>query len=164
MSGLDSRNIVFGVQDSVVTTIGLMAGVSLSDVPRSDVVRFVLVSVLVSSFSMAIGSYQSERASQAASSQPDRAAMLRGAAIMFFAYLLTGIALMTPYIFSQSQNIVLLGATCIAVLLLGVVGRRTAGSTNPSRNMLETVALGLLALGLGFVSGKISQTFIQPSP
>lgn len=60
-----SRNIVFGVQDGVVTTIGLISGLLLNTRKfTSDHLRFVVLSILVSSVSMAIGSYQSERAAE----------------------------------------------------------------------------------------------------
>lgn len=154
-----SRNLVFGVQDGVVTTIGLMTGVSLTESSRREIVRFVLISVLVSSFSMAIGSYQSERASQNFTGNLDRGAMTKGAIVMFLAYFFAGVLVMTPYGFTNSNQTLLLAAIAISSVLLGAAGAITAmqaGVESVTSQVAETIGLGLLAVFLGYVSGKIS--------
>lgn len=154
-----SRNLVFGVQDGVVTTIGLMTGVSLTETKKADIVRFVLISVLVSSFSMSIGSYQSERASQNFSGNLDRSKMAQGAVVMFLAYFFAGVLVMSPYGFTNTNRSLITSAVIISSVLLGIVGgytAMTAGIQSVTSQTIETVSLGLLAVLLGYVSGKIS--------
>lgn len=164
-----ARNLVFGVQDGVVTTIGLMAGVSIGRLPRQYVIRFVGISVLVSAVSMAIGSYQSERAAQNFSGPPDRVNMGVGAAVMFMAYLVAGSVVMTPYFFSRNTRVVIFSAIAISVVILFIAGwysaknARDAGGTETSllSNAIETAALGFAAILVGSLSGHVSQILDQ---
>ena len=59
-SSLYIRNIVFGVEDSLVSTVGLLSGIALGDIPRSTILFTGLVYIFVEAFSMAVGSFLSE--------------------------------------------------------------------------------------------------------
>ena len=55
------RNFTFGVEDSLVSTVGLLAGIALAGVGRETIVVTGLVLIFVEAFSMGVGSLLSEQ-------------------------------------------------------------------------------------------------------
>lgn len=152
-----ARNLVFGIQDAAVTTIGILAGVSAVELPRIYIARVVGISVVVSAVSMGIGSYQSERTAQNFEEQPNRREMFFGALIMSAAYFCTGLFLMAPIFLVRRTAIMLLATVALALILsfMGSWYTATEAGVDPSANALEAVLLSSLALAAGFVSGRI---------
>lgn len=151
-----TRNLVFGIQDAAVTTLGIMAGIALSSVPRRSVIRVVGISILVSAVSMGIGSYQSERTAENFAEQgPRRWDMFIGALIMAGCYLVTGAVLLIPYFLTTDTKVVIGSAILISLAMLFVAGWVTSGLANRDQfsNAAETSGLGLVALVIGFLSG-----------
>lgn len=152
-----ARNLVFGIQDAAVTTIGILAGVSAVELPRIYIARVVGISVVVSAVSMGIGSYQAERTAQNFEEQPNRREMFLGAVIMSTAYFCTGLFLMTPIFFVRRTAVMVLVAVALALILSFAGSWYTAveADVDPGGNALESVLLSSLALAAGFASGRI---------
>lgn len=55
------RNFVFGVEDSLVSTVGLLAGIAFAGVEAKTVVLTGAVLIFVEAFSMGVGSLLSEQ-------------------------------------------------------------------------------------------------------
>ena len=55
------RNFTFGVEDSLVSTVGLLAGIAFAGVNAGTVVLTGAVLIFVEGFSMAVGSLLSEQ-------------------------------------------------------------------------------------------------------
>lgn len=160
-----SRNVVFGVQDGVVTTIGLISGLLLNTRKfTNDHLRFVVLSILVSSVSMSIGSYQSERAAENFSPEgPQRMRMLYGALVMFISYFIAGMLVLIPYYLGPKRNDpprkLLIFSVLISVTILFITGYVTASLSEYAHvyaNAFETALLGLIAVAVGYVSGLIT--------
>ncbi|MBL8031340.1 MAG: VIT1/CCC1 transporter family protein, partial [Candidatus Doudnabacteria bacterium] len=87
------RNFIFGVEDSLVSTVGLVSGVAVAGVSNKNVVLTGMVLVFVEAFSMAVGSLLSENSADEYESKSEVA--LSGAVgysvVMFGSYLLSGI-------------------------------------------------------------------------
>ncbi len=58
------RNFVFGVEDSLVSTVGLLSGIAVAGIGRSDIVVTGVVLISVEVFSMGVGSFLSERSAE----------------------------------------------------------------------------------------------------
>jgi len=54
------RNFVFGVEDSLVSTVGLLSGIAAAGVAQKDILVSGVVLIFVEAFSMAVGSFLSE--------------------------------------------------------------------------------------------------------
>ena len=55
------RNIIFGISDSLVSTVGLLAGIDVSGTTTRQVILLTgIVYAFVEAFSMAVGSFLSE--------------------------------------------------------------------------------------------------------
>ena len=54
------RNFIFGVEDSLVSTVGLLSGIAIADVPGHTIFLTGVVLIFVEAFSMAAGTFLSE--------------------------------------------------------------------------------------------------------
>lgn len=107
---------------------------------------------------MAIGSYQSERAAENYKTGPKRMEMFIGALTMLIAYFIAGMLVLVPYFVKRTGRALLPISVIISLILLFIAGWTTAYYTDFSTwlNAFETAALGLIAVGIGYVSGKIA--------
>lgn len=145
-----ARNLAFGVQDAVVTTTGVL--VASAAVPGVDIFRAGLVSVVASAFSMAIGSYQSERGAELATADDSkdvhRGDMLGGAIVMFVSYLVTGLVLVAPWRVASARVAGWVSLAAAAAMLsasAAFVSWGVPGAVLP--NVVEMLALAALAVG-----------------
>ena len=58
------RNFVFGVEDSLVSTVGLLSGVAIAGVEQKYIFITGLILIFVEAFSMAVGSFLSEESAE----------------------------------------------------------------------------------------------------
>src|SRR3989344_3129963 len=54
------RNFIFGAEDSLVSTVGLLSGVAIGGVAKVDILLPGMVLIFVEAFSMAVGSFLAE--------------------------------------------------------------------------------------------------------
>jgi len=85
------RSLMFGLQDGIVSTTGVVVGISTGINNKDIIVLAALVAVMVEASSMAAGQYSSEKAVH----QMDKTGrhtdnLYIGALIMFIAYLIGG--------------------------------------------------------------------------
>lgn len=149
------RNFIFGVEDSLVSTVGLLSGVAVAGVPRSTLILTGLILIFVEAFSMGIGSFLSENTAAEAqheSSQQPR----QGGVIMFISYFLAGFIPLFPYLLSYSlQTIwISIGLSLIALYILGLIAGKLFG-TSATRNGLRMFTLGGIAILVGVLVGRI---------
>src|SRR3989338_8370980 len=86
------RNFVFGVEDSLVSTVGLLAGVAAAGAEQSTILLTGIVLIFVEAFSMAAGSYISEASAEdyTEGDGADSRVSFLSASIMFVSYFLSG--------------------------------------------------------------------------
>ena len=51
------RNFIFGVEDSLVSTLGFLAGIAVAGIATRELVTSGIVLILVEAFSMGVGSF-----------------------------------------------------------------------------------------------------------
>ena len=82
------RNFVFGVEDSLVSTAGLLSGLAVAHTARETIFTAGVVLICVEAFSMAAGSFLSEESTE----EYEQKSVVRslipigGAVVMFFSY------------------------------------------------------------------------------
>src|SRR3989344_6844024 len=91
------RSIMFGFQDGLVSTTGVVAGIAAGVHDKPIVILASLVAVSVEASSMATGQYSSEKAVH----QMDKTGkhtdnLVLGAVLMFFSYFLAGMLPIFP--------------------------------------------------------------------
>lgn len=153
------RNFIFGVEDSLVSAVGMMSGIALAGVAGPTILTTGLVYIFVEAFSMAAGSYLSERTGEEYAVQsivpPWRAAI--ASAIMFVSYLVAGIIPIAPYVYLSAQlafTVSIVGSLA-ALFVLGLIGARFSRTPMLAR-ATQMAVVGGIAILLGIAVGQIT--------
>ncbi|MEK7157152.1 MAG: VIT1/CCC1 transporter family protein [Patescibacteria group bacterium] len=126
-SALYLRTIIFGINDSLVSTVGFLAGISVAGVPRATIVLTGVIYALVESFSMAMGDFLSEESAEeylSKSDVSDRPSVM-AAILMFTSCVLASLIPLMPYIIFESGT-ALIVSICLSVFSLFIVGMLSA--------------------------------------
>lgn len=152
------RNFIFGAEDSLVSTVGLLAGVASAGIPRKDIIISGIVLIFVEAFSMSVGSFLSERTTEESliDSQEKLGNSLIAAVIMFFSYFVSGLVPLFPYLIQNNlnafwQSII---ASLIALFILGFLSAKIL-KTKILKNALRMLLIGGMAIALGVIVGII---------
>ena len=153
------RNFVFGVEDSLASTVGLMSGIAVAGLSQRTIITTGLILIAVESFSMAVGSYLSEQYTQNYAEHrempPKRAIM--GSIIMFATYLLTGFLPVFPYAFLDVKEAfpVSVVLSLLALLMLAVFTSRITQS-RLIQTAVRMVLIGGIAVMVGAIVGRLA--------
>lgn len=152
------RNFIFGAEDSLVSTVGLLAGVASAGIPRKDIIISGVVLIFVEAFSMSVGSFLSERTTEESlvDSQEKLGNSLIASVIMFFSYFVSGLIPLFPYLIQNNlnafwQSII---ASLIALFILGFSSAKIL-KTKIFKNALRMLLIGGMAIALGVIVGII---------
>ena len=152
------RNFTFGVEDSLVSTVGLLAGIAFAGVESETIILTGLVLIFVEAFSMAVGSLLSEQSveeyeakKEVSLSKPAIAAI-----VMLVSYIVSGLIPLAPYVFLSSTNAIFwsIGLTLVALLVLGAFNAHLF-KIRMWRDALFTLLMGGLAIGIGIGVGQL---------
>ncbi|MEZ4180164.1 MAG: VIT1/CCC1 transporter family protein [Candidatus Doudnabacteria bacterium] len=153
------RNFTFGVEDSLVSTVGLLAGIATAGVEQSSIVVTGLVLIFVEAISMAVGSLLSEQSVEEyqAKTQTSLAQPAFAALVMFLSYVFAGLIPLAPYLYSVGHQSVIasISLTLISLFLLGAINAKLF-KANAWRDGLFTLILGGAAILVGMVVGQIA--------
>lgn len=155
-SALYFRNFIFGVEDSLVSTVGLLSGVAIAGVPQATIVLTGMVLVLVEAFSMAAGSFLSESSAQeyAHSEEAQGAHPVVAGVVMFFSYFVAGFVPLAPYVWFPATAALQLSVvySLVALFLLGAASGALS-RTKILRTAVRMVVIGGIAIVAGVVAG-----------
>ena len=150
------RAFIFGVEDSLASTVGLLSGVAIAGVARETILLTGAILILVEAFSMAMGDFLSEYSSESYIRQAEVSShrSFIAAFIMFFSYLLAGLIPLFPYLILASESAIWLsiGLSLLALFSLGVVGAKIS-NTNTLKSGLRMFLIGGAAIFVGVVVG-----------
>lgn len=127
-SALYLRTIVFGINDSLVSTVGFLAGISVAGVPRATIVLTGVVYALVEAFSMAMGDFLSEESAEEYMSKSDvnDRPSVTAAVLMFISCVLAALIPLMPYIIfaSSAALVVSIALSVFSLFVVGMVSAR----------------------------------------
>lgn len=148
------RNFVFGVEDSLVSTVGLLTGIAVGGVPRAQIILTGMVLLFVEAFSMAIGSLLSEQSAEEYLSRKEVSirASATDSAIMFASYFLAGLITLSPYVLLESQSAlpISVSLSLAALLVLGFGSAKIFG-INMLKSGIRTFVMGGFAILIGIL-------------
>src|SRR3989344_5900160 len=150
------RNFVFGVEDSLVSTVGLLSGIAIAGVPRGTIFITGVVLIFVEAFSMAAGSFISEfSAEEYVGGEVSRGKPVRAGIVMFFSYFVSGFIPLFPYLFFQTNQAFPVSIACslAALFILGVASGRFVKKTLFGHG-IRMLIVGGLAIGVGVRAGQ----------
>jgi len=160
-SSLYIRNIIFGVEDGLVSTVGLLSGIALGSVSRPIILLTGIVYIFVEAFSMAVGSFLSEESveeyenGKAAKASMSPAA---GAFAIFVSSVAAGLIPILPYmtLFGWSALIVSIAVSLLALVILGYASALII-KVRPWRRAMRMVTLG----GSAIIIGALVSLFVR---
>lgn len=156
------RTFVFGVEDSLVSTVGLLSGIAIAGVPRATIFLTGVVLVFVEAVSMAAGSFLSEYSAEEIERHHAvraRTAEANGV-LMFISYFVSGFVPLVPYALFDVQRAFwfsILFSLCV-LGALGVVSARLA-RVRVWRDAARMIVVGGLAIGVGVLVGTITARY-----
>lgn len=158
---LYTKNFIFGVEDSLVSTVGLLSGVAAASIPKHTIFVTGIILIFVEAFSMGIGSFLSEQSATqfAGSDQAADKKTVASAVIMFFSYFLAGFVPLSPYIILEVSTAftVSIGASLVSLFLLGSLSAKYFKHRDILRHGIQMLILGGIAVTAGVVVGKLLQ-------
>ncbi len=152
------RNFIFGVEDSLVSTVGLLSGIAIANVPRETIFMTGVVLIFTEAFSMAAGTFLSEYSAAEYVSGSDKGSKNNFIAgiIMFFSYFISGLIPLSSYLF-WPVNIALkisIISSIATLLILGITGAKIS-RTSVIKNSLRMAIVGGTAIAIGSLAGTI---------
>lgn len=152
------RSLIFGFEDSLVSTTGVIAGVSAGSHDPNVILLAASVTIIVEALSMGAGQFLSERAvHQMDNGHSD--SLMTGAGLMFASYFIAGLIPLTPILlFTFPTSIYIsVGSAFIGLFILGYVKGKVVKSP-PLRSGLEILFIGGTATILGMIAGWLFRT------
>lgn len=129
-SALYMRTIVFGITDSLVSTVGLLAGIDVAGAPHKVLALTGIVYAFVEAFSMAVGNFLSEESAEEYESKArvsDGPPILAGG-VMFISFVLAAFIPLAPYFFLTTWVALAasIAVSIAALFVMGIVSARLA--------------------------------------
>ncbi len=150
------RSFTFGVEDSLVSTVGLLAGLDAGGASRGVILGTGVIYLFVEAFSMAVGSFLSEHSGAEYLAEGGGAVRrsFKDGAIMFVSFAVAGFIPLFPYLLAvQSTGLIVSVALSLATLfVLGIVNARFT-KTGLFKKGLEMLLLGGVAVAVGVAIG-----------
>lgn len=149
------RSTVFGFQDALVSTTGVIVGVATGTQNKEIVLLAGVITILVEALSMAAGQYMSEKTVQQMDKNKKHTDnLIVGALIMYGSYFLGGLIPLLPIILFRlpEASILSIVFSLLGLLILGVVKAKLVKEP-PLRSALEILLLGGAATAVGLLAG-----------
>lgn len=152
------RNFIFGVEDSLVSTVGLLSGVAIANVSRETIFLTGVILLFVEAFSMSAGSFLSENSAENYMKIKNTSFKhdLISGSIMFFSYFISGFIPLLPYLIWGTEKALPFSIifSVIALFILGIVSAKIS-KTGLIKNVLKMVIIGGVAIAVGLVAGSL---------
>ena len=154
--GMYVRNFTFGVEDSLVSTVGLLSGIAIAGTPKETIILAGIILIFVEAFSMGVGSVMSENSAEeyeARREMPLHRSVLAGTT-MFFSYFAAGFIPLAPYLlFPTVQALALSIIFSLGALFLLGAGSARISRTSALRQGALFLSLGGAAIVIGVLVG-----------
>jgi VIT1/CCC1 family predicted Fe2+/Mn2+ transporter len=141
------RTIIFGIEDSFVSTTGVVVGLIAAGTKTSTVITAGLITIVVEATSMGAGEFISNDENP----KKDKIAIRKGF-LMLISYLLGGFWIMLPLFLGSTNNPTIVTFTLLNLFILGV-WRGTKLNGKRLKYGLRTLFVGGLACALGIALG-----------
>jgi VIT1/CCC1 family predicted Fe2+/Mn2+ transporter len=152
------RNFIFGAEDGLVSTVGLLSGVSFAGLGSRAVIVSGVILILVEALSMAAGVYISEDSTNELETTKARQDnILNDSIIMFLSYLFIGLIPLLPYTVTSDTRLAFywsIAGTIIALFLLGLFKAHFVGKSL-LRSALKLTLIGVVVVALSVAVGVL---------
>lgn len=151
------RNIIFGISDSLVSTVGLLAGIDVAGTSRQAILLTGIVYAFVEAFSMAVGSFLSEQSAEEyeVKGEATGTGPFTAGVAMFISFILASFIPIVPYLLLGLTMALWcsIGLSLIALFIVGMISAKIV-KVNIISSALKMMLLGGAAIVIGVVVGK----------
>ena len=145
------RNIIFGAEDSLVSTVGILFGISTAIQDKTTIIVTGIIMIVVAGLSMGVGAFLTETSTHKLKGvrQHTDIPWVDGL-LMLISYFLAGLIPLVPYLIfdvSVGRYVSIVGAL-IALFLLGLV------PTKKLKDGFRMVSIAGIAILAGFLVGN----------
>lgn len=160
------RELIFGMEDGLVSTLGVITGIASGTESQKVIVLSGTILILVESLSMAAGTYLSNKAEQEQEKlekfSDTHLHPILGMLVMGISYCLAGAVPLIPYLFLPVNQAISVSIALTIVTLFAVgfyKGKVT--KTSPGRSGIEMVIVSLIAAVAGYLIGYWGSILLQ---
>lgn len=149
------RSLMFGLQDGIVSTTGVVVGISTGVSDKAIIVLAAIVAVTVEATSMAAGQYTSEKAAHQLDKEGKKTdSLMIGTGIMFFAYFGGGMFSIIPTLLlnQPEARFIAIASSFVGLFLIGYL-KGYLVDHKPLRSAVELFIIGGIATTIGLVVG-----------
>jgi VIT1/CCC1 family predicted Fe2+/Mn2+ transporter len=151
------RNFIFGSEDSLVSTVGVVFGIATANPSKKMVILAGLIVIAVEASSMGAGAYLSEQSENEQSENEIKQNPFMDGVIMGTSYFFAGFIPLVPYMIMEvsTAKYVSIGFSLIALFLLGYA---------PKKNLKSAIRMALVAgfaILLGFLIATGSNMYLE---
>ena len=153
------RSSVFGVEDSLVSTTGLIAGVVVGSASQHFVILAGIVAIAVEAVSMAAGEFISEETEHDMELGGQKENPMIAGLIMFVSYFLAGFVPLLPIIFLPLPQALYVSivAAAVGLFVLGLI-KGDLTKKHLIRSGFKVLTIGGIATAIGIVVGIFFRT------
>lgn len=152
------RNFIFGAEDALVSTVGLLSGVSFAGVGSRVVILSGVIYILVEAISMSAGAYLSEdSANELPEYQGRRDNQVTDAVVMFCSSLLIGTIPLLPYVFITPTTTAFywsIGFSLASLFAVGIIKGYIVGK-HPLISATKITLVGGIVIVLAVLVGQL---------
>lgn len=153
------RSALFGFEDALVSTTGMVVGISIGTANLKFILLASFVTVAVEAVSMGAGEFLSDEAVHELDKKQVKDNSLLSATLMFLSYVIGGLIPVIPIILlPHYQGII--GSVAIAFVSLFILGfvKGKIVKINRLKSAAEMLMIGGLAATIGIIVGLILKT------
>lgn len=143
------RTVIFGIEDSLVSTTGVVVGLIAAGSPESVILTAGLITIVVEATSMGAGEFISNDDNP----EKDEAAIKKGL-LMLFSYLAAGLWVLIPLFLGARDNLPIISFTFISLFALGFWRGKILGGKK-IKYAIRTLIIGGVACGFGIAIGLL---------
>jgi len=151
------RNVIFGIADSLVSTVGLLAGIDVAGSSRQIIILTGIVYAFVEAFSMAVGSFLSEQSAEEYEAKGEVSAKgpINASIVMFVSFVVASFIPIVPYLmFGLTEALWFsIGFSLVILFVVGMISAKIVRVKIVSHGV-KMVLLGGAAIVIGVVVGK----------
>lgn len=152
------RSLIFGFEDSIVSTVGLLSGVALTGVGTKIVLLTGTILIFVEAFSMGAGMYLSESSVEEFEDHKytDNKISIKAGIITFISYCLAGFIILLPYIFLNTITAFYISIVIsfISLACLGILSAKIS-KIPVFKKVTNMVLVGGIAIIIGIFVGSL---------
>ncbi len=151
------RTVIFGITDSVVSTVGLLAGINVAGASHATLAVTGIVYAFVEAFSMAVGNFLSEESAEeyASRADVDDRPSIAAAVVMFATFVAASLIPLVPYLLFTTWIALAasIAVSITALFIAGALSARLAGLPRSWRGF-RMALLGGSAILIGVAIGS----------